>query len=305
MSSKGSIGIFQQALTHTLIETQNPDGGFGYLAGQSSATEPTALASLALNCLQTESAREPLTRSRRWLLANQLPSGSWPARQPDPEESWTAALALLALADDAASKEARQRGLRRLIQASGRPVKVDPKVFAIDGSLRGWPWAPGNFSWVEPTAYSLMVLKRLRVEAGEASRSRIAEGEALLFDRLLDQGGWNYGNRRVYGQSYEPYAETTAVVLLALQEHQDRTDIQRSLGTLRKAVGQDTASGLQIGWTMLCLRAFGLQEEGLGGRLSAAFKRDGFLGRVPTLAVATLAASGDAGLKPFDLRGAP
>lgn len=299
MSSEAVMDSLQQALINALIEAQGADGGFGYLAGRPSATEPTALASLALSCLTSDAAREPLARSRRWLLAHQLPSGGWPARESDPEESWTAALALLALADNASSKEARQRGLSWLIKEAGGTVKVDPKVFAIDGSLRGWPWAPGNFSWVEPTAYALMVLKKLRSEAGGSAPSRIAEGEALLFDRVLDQGGWNYGNRRVYGQAYEPYAETTAVVLLALQDYPNRTDIQRSLGTLRRAVSQNSASGLQIGWGMLCLRAFGLSEGDLGHKLSDVYKRTGFLGRVPTQAVSLLALSGNAGVKPF------
>lgn len=286
-------------LREALLEAQGPEGGFGYLQGQPAATEPTTLASLALGCLGHGTHKESVRQARRWLAANQLPSGGWPARPPDTEESWAGALALLALAGDKESREVRRRGLRWLLSASGRPVKVDPKVFAIDGKLRGWPWAPENFSWVEPTSYALMALKRLAAEAGPKARPRIAEGEAFLFDRVVDQGGWNYGNRRVYGQPYEPYPETTAVALIALQAYPGRSDVQRSLGVLRRAASHRAASGLQVAWAILCLKVFGLSTEGLPQRLGEIYERDGFLGRVPTLALALMADSGPRGAEAF------
>lgn len=291
-------------LMNALHGAQGADGGFGYLAGQPSATEPTALASLALGCLDDEASREALGQSHRWLLARQLPSGGWPARESDPEESWPGSLALLALAEDDAGVDARRRGLRRLTSLAGQQVKVNPEIFAIDGTIKGWPWAPGNFSWVEPTAYALMALKKLRDEAGEEAPDRIAQGEALLFDRIVEAGGWNYGNRRVYGQPFEPYTETTAVALMALQDYPGRSDIQLSLGTLREALSKEPFSGHQVAWAMLCLRAFGLPEGSLADKLHAAFEKSGFLGRVPTQAVALMALSGPEGLEPLRLGGA-
>lgn len=304
MNREAARGDMASKLLKALHEAQGADGGFGYLAGQPSATEPTALASMALGCLNAGGEAEALSRTRRWLLAQQLPQGGWPARESDPDESWPGSLALLALASDDAASDARQRGLRRLTGLAGQQVKIDPAIFAIDGSLKGWPWATGNFSWVEPTAYALIALKRLGGEAGEEAPARVSEGEALLFNRIVEVGGWNYGNRRVYGQPFEPYAETTAVALLALQDHPSRTDIQLSLGTLREALSSEPVSGLQAAWGMLCLRAFGLPEDGLSEKLHGAFARSGFLGRIPTLAVALLALSGPRGLEPFSLGGA-
>jgi hypothetical protein len=299
MSNKPWLAPLKRKLMEVLLSAQGSEGGFGYLREQASATEPTTLALMALSCFGEGAARESAHRARRWLAANQLPSGGWPTRPPDTEESWVGALALLALAGDKESYDARQRGLHWLVSASGRPVKIDSTVFAIDGKLRGWPWAPDNFSWVEPTSYALMALKMLSEEAGPGARSRVTEGEALLFDRVVDKGGWNYGNRRVYGKSYEPYPETTAVALIALKEYPDRSDVQRSIGSLRQAISQKHASGLQVGWGILCLGIFGLLPDGLYHRLEEIYERTGFLGRIPTLAVAILALSGTAGVEFF------
>ncbi|MFQ5893654.1 MAG: hypothetical protein ACE5H5_05010 [Nitrospinota bacterium] len=301
MSTAFTGSALSPKLTDALLEARNADGGFGYLAGQPSATEPTALAAMALSLLQGDSAQEATGRARQWLETTQLASGAWPARPPDTSESWTGALALLALADSDRYAEARRRGLKQLVDIGGRQIKVSQSVFAIDGTLRGWPWSPETFSWVEPTAYALIALKRLRAEAGPEAGKRITEGEALLFDRAVERGGWNYGNRKVYGQPYPPYAETTAVALLALQDHPGRPEIARSLDTLRQAVSGGPASGLQVSWAMLCLATFGLPTDGLDERLATTYKRTAFFGRVPTLAVALLASAGPAGLEPFRL----
>ena len=41
------------------------------------------------------------------------------------------------------------------------------------------------------------------------------EGLELLLDRALDEGGVNYGNRRIFGVSLEAIPGPTAVMLLA------------------------------------------------------------------------------------------
>ncbi|MFQ5894168.1 MAG: hypothetical protein ACE5H5_07625 [Nitrospinota bacterium] len=98
MSTAFTGSALSPKLTDALLEARNSDGSFGYLAGQPSATEPTALAAMALSRLQGDRAQEASGRARQWLEATQLASGAWPARPPDSSESWTGALALLALA---------------------------------------------------------------------------------------------------------------------------------------------------------------------------------------------------------------
>ena len=34
-----------------------------------------------------------------------------------------------------------------------------------DGSLQAWSWVDGTFSWVEPTAWCLLLLKKWRLQA--------------------------------------------------------------------------------------------------------------------------------------------
>ena len=305
MSTKPAGSALGEKVAEALLRARNADGGFGYLAGQPSATEPTALASMALGSLKDDASQEASARTLQWLEANQLASGGWPARPPDSEDSWTGSLALIALASNGKRPEALRRGLQRLLATAGRQIEVDRTILALDGTLRGWPWSPGTFSWVEPTSYVLIALKKLREEAGEDAAARITEGEAMLFDRAVERGGWNYGNRRVYGKHFEPYAETTAVALIALQDHPRRAEIQRALGTLRRAVSQGPSSGLQVSWAILCLATFGLSTEGLGERLAATYERTAFFGRVPTLAVALLASSGPEGLELFRLGALP
>src|SRR5262249_53884905 len=83
--------------------------------------------------------------------------------------------------------------------------------------LIGWPWAEGNFSWVEPTAWAVLALRRL----GQGGQARVKEGQDLLLDRVLDKGGVNYGNRRVLGLFLEPIPTPTALALIALQGRED------------------------------------------------------------------------------------
>jgi uncharacterized protein (DUF362 family) len=95
------------------------------------------------------------------------------------------------------------------------PDSESPEVEDIDPALTGWPWAEGNFSWVEPTAWACLALRL----AGHGGHPRVEEGLRLLLDRAYDEGGLNYGNRRVLGRVTEPMPGPTAIMLLALQGH--------------------------------------------------------------------------------------
>src|SRR5262249_13144024 len=93
------------------------------------------------------------------------------------------------------------------------PDSESPEVEDIDPMLTGWPWAEGNFSWVEPTAWACLALRH----AGHGGHPRVGEGLRLLLDRAYDEGGLNYGNRHVLGRATEPMPGPTAIMLLALQ----------------------------------------------------------------------------------------
>ena len=77
---------------------------------------------------------------------------------------------------------------------------------------------PGTSSWVEPTAHSLIALKKTfaLLPAPELTE-RIRSGEALLLDVRCKDGGWNYGSAWALGEDQRSYPETTALALLGLQ----------------------------------------------------------------------------------------
>ena len=86
------------------------------------------------------------------------------------------------------------------------------KVVGHDPRLVGWPWVEATHSWLEPTALAILALCRL----GLAGHPRVKAGVELILDRALDSGGWNYGNKSVFGTELRPQPGPTGLALLAL-----------------------------------------------------------------------------------------
>src|SRR5258705_7728157 len=102
------MSVSHSELRSALLARQNADGGLGARPGLPSATEPTALAVLALSFEPEPTPTEPL---RAWLRAAQTPEHGWPVMAGRPRPSRTTAPAVLALARvPVASGGARQRG---------------------------------------------------------------------------------------------------------------------------------------------------------------------------------------------------
>ena len=59
---------------------------------------------------------------------------------------------------------------------------------------------------------------------GLGAHPRVEEGSRLILDRALPHGGWNYGNKRVFGQELRPQPGPTglALVALATRKHEYR-----------------------------------------------------------------------------------
>src|SRR5262249_55374098 len=75
-----------------------------------------------------------------------------------------------------------------------------------------------------------------------------------LLNRALEEGGVNYGNRRIFGVSLEPIPGPTAVMLLALQGHADDARIGKTVTYLC----QQAESGTDLEhlcWARLALDA--------------------------------------------------
>ena len=228
-----------------LARSQNPDGGWGYRPGSPSATEPTGAALVALG--PDPEAAPAVERARRWLEAAQRPDGGWGMDPEDPESHWMTAWGILGLARLDPHALEITRGVRWLIELPVIRIEAAEltaevrRTLRIDPALRGWPWRPGEASWVEPTALALLALHA--ASAVEAHRDRIAEAVGYLVDRRCVGGGWNFGNPFMLGANLPPRPHPTA-----------------------SAIRSRWASTAEAAWRASRARAVGSTQEASPGR---------------------------------------
>ena len=286
-------------LTEALLATQDADGGWGAEPGKRSNTEATALAVLALGSSSAPPASAALRRGLAWLVDHQRPDGGWPLGVGQDRSTWPTPLAVLAVLGRSELRERAARGLRWLVGHGGidpgRLIRVLYRLWPgalpvrMDPTLKGWSWNPDAFSWVEPTAYALLALKKGRqVLSGPDVDARIHEGESMLYDRACEGGGWNYGNTNVYGVSVPPYPEVTAVALLGLQDRRETPTNRSSVEAMRRMLAE-VDSGFALSWAIACLAVHGQDTTAERRRLAESYTRTGFLGSTRTLALALIA----------------
>lgn len=289
-----------------LRQTQNPDGGWGAIAGKQSNTESTALGLLAWRSLDDSRENSVLEKAEQWLANTQNPDGSWSYGAGSKAPSWSTALAVMALCDSSVEAERLVRaGNWILAQEGSKPgilaklilaLSFQKKAVHLNDDLVGWSWTPGSFSWVEPTSYCLIALKKIKSRLSvKAVQERVDQAELMIYDRMCEGGGWNYGNAAVYGDPLWPYPDITALALIALQDHKERNDNRVSLRALSK-MAETTDSGLAIGWTTICLSVYGEDISELRKRLDQKFARTKFLGETKPVALAILASKDGARL---------
>ena len=280
-----------------LAASASPSGGWGYEAQQPAHIEPTCL---AIAALEADPAYATVVAAARAALeAHAQPDGSYRLSRGRPQAAWPTALVLFTRPDAAAVAE-------RLLRIEGRVMENDPEVADmtdIDFSLMGWPWAEGTFSWVEPTAWACIALRK----AGRADHPRVSEGLRLLLDRAFSTGGVNYGNRMILGKSTEPIPGPTALMLLALQGLDDPR-IEAAKGYLRLHVEQ-TYDLEHLAWARLALACHATDSltratlPKIDGRLQTGLTREAFPAPM-RLALVALALGVEA-RNPFQLGPAP
>ena len=289
-----------------LKQSQNSDGGWGAIAGKQSNTESTALGLLALRSLDDLRENSVLEKAEQWLANTQNPDGSWSYGAGSKAPSWSTALAVIALSDSSVEAERLVRaGNWILAQEGSKPgilaklilaLSFQKKAVHLNDDLVGWSWTPGSFSWVEPTSYCLLALKKIRSRlSAKAVKERVDQAELMIYDRMCAGGGWNYGNAAVYGDPLWPYPDITALALIALQDHKERNDNRVSLRALSK-MAETTDSGLALGWATICLSVYGKDISELRKRLDQKFARTKFLGETKPVALAILASEDGARL---------
>jgi hypothetical protein len=247
----------RSALRQALASTRNSDGGWAYSSGRRSRIEPTCWASLALGHLE---GRTPdVTPLRHWKRQD-----GWLVDVAGaPANNAFNALAALTLLQDASAAALANAVIARLIDAKGIRLDNDRSVVAQDNTLQAWSWIDGTTSWVEPTAWCLLLLKKVHAQSPtRGAAERIKVGDQMLFDRVCRDGGWNYGNSAVLGQDLWAYVPTTALALLALQDRRDHPAVQRSLLQLQKDVAQER-SAVAVALAIVCLRVYGIATGSL------------------------------------------
>ena len=258
-----------------LLQTQNPDGGWGYRADARSVSyvEPTAAVILAL---RNDDARG---RAGEYLLSIQHADGGWGIAAMDPESGWMTAWAVLALTAFSDARDAAARGAQWLIDTEGLRV-TDAASRAtiyqrlqIDSTLRGWPWQPGDAAWVHPTSLAMLAL----CAVGKSDEPRVRDGIAYLFDRAVASGGWNIGNPEMLGKAVSATIQDTAVALRALRATNvasDTRQVTRALAYLRDAIGRAQTSA-ELAWGIYALREWSIETGDGLTRLSGLQNADG------------------------------
>jgi hypothetical protein len=140
-----------------------------------------------------------------------------------------------------------------------------------------------------------MALKKLTGSLdGTNCKERIRQGEMLIYDRMCENGGWNYGNSRVLGEALWPYPDVTAVALIALQDRATNEANQTSLRALYALMRE--ASGTALGWGILCLSLYNQDLREWKRILVKNFEKTKFLGETKAVALALLAFGNGASL---------
>jgi uncharacterized protein (DUF362 family) len=258
----------------TLAGQAHADGGWGYFLGQSAHLEPTCLALLALS-LEPDRYRQKIQDGRLALeRCGATPDGTFRLHRGREEAVWPTAVVLFVQTALDYPNLQIQGTAACLLGLCGR-VPDDPEaaeLVDIDCSLRGWPWAQGNFSWAEPTAWACLALRHV----GLGDHPRVQEGLRLLLDRAADEGGINYGNRRILGRMTEPLLEPTGFMLLASQGQPSHPRIAAAVRYVQRQAlaGNDLE---QLCWAKLTLDIYQDQENSaqllpqLDDRIRAAY----------------------------------
>lgn len=280
-----------------LSASQNPDGGWGYAAGNASTVEATAAVSLALQGEPTLSAAR--LGALQWLRGAQHRDGGWGLQKDDDESGWQTAWSVLALAGGGGDANAVARGVDWLLSVKNLDVDEDAaqqadEVFGIDSALEGWPWLARQASWVEPTALALLALAT--APATTVPKQRAEEAVTYLVDRRCSGGGWNVGNPSMFSLALPPRAHPTAWVLLALARVASERILPGDLQALQSAMESDAgAAAFSLG--ALAQRACAEDIAGTLSRLEQLQQPDGSWDGNPFhTALAVLALAGGASL---------
>ena len=240
----------QSSLRKWLISGRHGDGGWGYYPGKAVRLEPTCWALLALRDLDPG-------------VLTSWPTTGGLLRERAAGETNLAfhALAMLTLASRGREHREGSASLLRSLEGAKGLALGPSTINRQDNALQGWSWMAGTFSWVEPTAWALLALRKHEGLGQRVEAARMSAAEALLVDRCCETGGWNYGNSNMLGKELRPYVPTTAIALLALQKRPIPV-VTKSVAYLERAAASES-SAMAVSLATLALRAHGRPADAL------------------------------------------
>jgi len=239
----------------------------GYLPKQKAATEPSALTALALLGHGRQEEAQPVLD---YLARAQQADGSVGVREAEATPGWPTSLAVIAwqLFDSTNHRARIDRAMKWISSMHGEKLERSPEM-GHNTQLDGWPWAAGTHSWLEPTAFALLAYRA----AGQQSHPRAAEAIRLLIDRQLPDGGCNYGNTTVLGQTLRPHVQPTGIAMLALAGESDPSGrMERSLTWLQWSLNARTTA-TSLSWALHGLYAHGREVRQAEVHLASACER--------------------------------
>jgi hypothetical protein len=275
-----------EEMCRVLRSGANADGGWGYYPGKASRLEATCWAILALR--GADGSQQPLTRPAAFIQSIEGPDGLLNEAAVRAEARPNLGFNGIAALTLAAHRElGGARTLTALLAAitQHRGVKLpQSNVSPQDNSLQAWAWIDSTFSWVEPTCWCTLALKKAAGRAPDAL-SRIDEAERLLRDRSCAAGGWNAGTASVLGQGLNPHVPTTALGVMALQDRRNDPVFVRAAAELAR-LRLSERSAMALGLTLIASNLTGSSVDDLRDALIAQWERTTFLGNLHLTAIA-------------------
>jgi hypothetical protein len=254
-------GLYLESRLEFLRASQNPDGGWSYFPGKGSWLEPTTYAMLALDGAGSEAALD-----RAWKLVRswQLADGSFRPSGEVKDGTWVTAQAVTLASVRGVNDASVRASVDWLLRVVGAEHNMWTRTGSflhlirakLDVSHEGWPWRAGNATWIEPTAHTLVALKKVAgfYRAAEVQQ-RVRDGQELILSRRCSDGGWNYGTPNMLYVDLPSYPETTALALLGLDGRSER-EFPGAIEVARK-FHAETKSSLGKAWLRIALRCHG------------------------------------------------
>jgi|CXWL01.1.fsa_nt_gi hypothetical protein len=262
---------WQQQFIQRLRHSAHSDGGWPYQPLCAPSAEPTALTCLAL--AGHDDGQEAVQKGLQWLADRQQHDGGVAVNAIENQPCWSTALAYLAWnrtwdSDEVVFSEERNHAAKWLLQSEGKPFKSYPALYGHDTRLKGWSWVEGTHSWVEPTAYAILALR----EAGHGDHPRTREAVSLLLDRTMSQGGWNYGNNRMFGSDLRPFPAQTGMVLAALAGEPRHDCIDKAIQFLHSELPR-VRTPVSLGWGLIGAAAWQARPDSAESWLAECAER--------------------------------